>query len=598
VSLPVVLYAAKSTTDKMGSIPDQIKACEELAASQGWTVDGRPESDEAASAYSGNRGPGLERAMDRAAALAKRHGRAGLVAWHSNRIARGGADSPDASRHLVEYLFWANRANVELHSVQDDSTFSNPILAAVMGQMAYEESKIKAANVRKGMGRRRAKRLHTGGAIFGYDRDPERGLKPNPAQAATVERIFSLIAGGKSQAETARILNREGFQPLRGKEWSQGSLSAILRRRTYLGDIKDDNGEWVPAAHEAIVSVDLWDAANRAREDAAALKGRNGGPRPKAGHLLPGRMLRHAVCGHAMTPVSLDAKKDGTITGRYECSGRKAGVCEGFRVDMEDVDNAITSYLAEVGIDADASLRLVSEATASRREATGAELNAARREAANAEAAFQRIRRDYMDGKITADDWQEFRGDLETERVAARARVERLEAQVAEGDSAEIIVPAVADALSLIRSAMGAGDTDAVRAAVESLFSEFMVGEAGDLPEEAIVGDPAARVALQRRVAELDAKTGRSLAEAEAQYWQEEAAMEEVQGFRELPPADDPLNDGLWPSDRVVILPTPREDALQAIVEDGQPVYLVDEHGRSMFKRLPLPVTYNDGLAT
>lgn len=84
-TLRVVIYAAKSTADRMGSIPDQIKACEEYAAAQGWTVDGRPESDEAASAYTGNRGPGLQRAMERAANLAKRHGRAGLTACSNSR---------------------------------------------------------------------------------------------------------------------------------------------------------------------------------------------------------------------------------------------------------------------------------------------------------------------------------------------------------------------------------------------------------------------------------------------------------------------------------------------------------------------------------
>ena len=55
------------------------------------------------------------------------------------------------------------------------------------------------------------------------------------------------------------------------------------------------------------------------------------------------------------------------------------------------------------------------------------------------------------------------------------------------------------------------------------------------------------------------------------------------------------MDVGLWPSDRVVILPEPREDALQAIVKDGQSVYLVDEHGRAMFRRIAV-MTNNDSL--
>ena len=600
----VVIYAAKSTADRHGSIPDQVKACRAEAASRGWTVED-VKSDEAASAYTGNRGPGLEAAMNRAAELAKTHGKAGLLVWHSNRIARGGADSPDASRHLVEYLFWANRSNVELHSVQDDPTFANPILAAVMGQMAYEESKIKAKNVTAGMARRRGRGLHTGGAVFGYLRDPEMGLTPDPATAPTVVRIFELVAAGKSQAEVARILNDEGVPTLRGATWQQGTITTMLRRRTYLGEIPADGfsdrqqvnvpEKWTDGAHEAIVSADLWKAANAARERAASRQGRRGGPRPKAGHLLPGYMLRHAVCNCSMTPRSGDTKQDGTISGWYVCSGRKQGLCEGFTIGMSEVDDTIVDYLAAVGIDVDASLELVRKASAARQETIGAELEAARRDAAKADANLTRVRRDYMDGKITAEDWADLRPDLESERDAAAARVERLEAQETAAAAApeEVIVPAVSSALELLRASMQAGDGSAVREALEALFSGFLVGELGAMPAEAVAGSPAqaaaARERLRSHVAELEAAAGRTVVDAEAQFWAEEEELRQLVGDPTNHEAD-PLDVGLVADENVVILPLPREDALASIVEDGRPVYLVDEEGRSAFRRLPLDV--------
>lgn len=600
----VVIYAAKSTADRHGSIPDQVKACRAEAASRGWTVDD-VKSDEAASAYTGNRGPGLEDAMRRAVELAKTHGKAGLLVWHSNRIARGGADSPDASKHLVEYLFWANRSDVELHSVQDDATFANPILAAVMGQMAYEESKIKAKNVTAGMARRRGRGLHTGGAVFGYLRDKDHGLVPDPATAPTVVRIFELVAAGKSQVEVARILNAEGVPTLRGRTWQQGTITTMLRRRTYLGEIPADGfsdrqqvnvpEKWTDGAHEAIVSAELWDAANAARERAASRQGRRGGPRPKAGHLLPGYMLRHAVCNCSMTPRSGDAKQDGTISGWYVCSGRKQGLCDGFTIGMSEVDDTIVDYLAAVGIDVDASLELVRNASAARQEAIGAELEAARRDAAKAAANLTRVRRDYMDGKITAEDWADLRPDLESERDAAAARVDRLEAQETAAAAApeEVIVPAVSSALELLRASMQAGDGSAVREALEALFSGFLVGELGAMPAEAVAGSPAqaaaARERLRSHVAELEAEAGRTVADAEGQFWAEEAALAQRVGDpSNLAP--DPLDVGLVADENVVILPLPREDALASIVEDGRPVYLVDDEGRSAFRRLPLDV--------
>jgi DNA invertase Pin-like site-specific DNA recombinase len=602
-SLRVVIYAAKSTPDERGSIPDQVKACRDYAAAQGWLVDGEPESDPNASAYSGNRGPNLERAMKRATALAERHGKAGLLVWHSNRLARGGGDAPGSAKHLAEYLFWAQRATVELHAVEDDFTFSNPILTVVMGEMAHQESKVKSANVRKGMARRRAAGKHTGGQVFGYVRHTDLGLTEDPATAPTVRRIFELVAGGKSQAEVARLLNREGVRPMRGAQWTQGSIAAMLRRRTYLGEIPADDWrsrtrrniveEWTAGAHEPIVSEELWKAANAARERAASVKGRRGGPRPNAGHLLPGRMLRHAACGSAMTPVSGDEKQDGTVSGWYVCSGQKSGVCdEGYRVGMADVDDAITGYLAEVGIDVEKSLRLVREAAKSHQEATASELDRARHEAATAEANVKRVRRDYMEGRITAEDWQSLRADLEGECAATTAKLARLEAKAKEAKAApEVVVPAVSDALGIVRAAMQAGDTDAVREALEALFEYFVIGDAEDAEQIIPAVSPeevaAARAQLREQVRELERKAGKTVAEAEAEYWAEEAALD-------LP---EPPPEEVVSAERVVILPWPREDAFEAIVEDGEPVYLTDEAGRSMFRRVAL-TTNNDGLTT
>ena len=63
-TIPAIIYAAKSTEDKHGSIPTQIEDCQALAEREGFEV--RPEwefQDENKSAYHGSRGPGLEAAM-------------------------------------------------------------------------------------------------------------------------------------------------------------------------------------------------------------------------------------------------------------------------------------------------------------------------------------------------------------------------------------------------------------------------------------------------------------------------------------------------------------------------------------------------------
>src|SRR4051794_26215240 len=114
--LPAVIYAAKSTQDARGSIPTQLADCCEMAEREGWQVLDEFQ-DEAASAYSGNRGPGLEDAINAAVRAAAEHGTCVLVAQHSDRFARGDGRK---ARHLGGLFFDMRAAGVELRSVQDD----------------------------------------------------------------------------------------------------------------------------------------------------------------------------------------------------------------------------------------------------------------------------------------------------------------------------------------------------------------------------------------------------------------------------------------------------------------------------------------------
>ena len=52
---PAILYAAKSTKDERGSIPDQLKKCREMAEADGYEVVAEYE-EENVSAYHGDRG--------------------------------------------------------------------------------------------------------------------------------------------------------------------------------------------------------------------------------------------------------------------------------------------------------------------------------------------------------------------------------------------------------------------------------------------------------------------------------------------------------------------------------------------------------------
>ena len=83
----------------------------------------------------------------------------------------------------------------------------------------------------------------------------------------------------------------------------------LLESRVYLGEIRD--GPYVnPDAHEAIIDLATWTAAQRSKA---------GPRRPEHGYLLSG-ILRCASCGYSLQGTTTSRGKR-----RYRCVGRHAG---------------------------------------------------------------------------------------------------------------------------------------------------------------------------------------------------------------------------------------------------------------------------------
>jgi parallel beta-helix repeat protein len=148
--MDAIIYGAKSTDDRKGSIPDQLRQAREMAEREGWVVKGEYE-DEGFSAYSGNRGPGLKAALARAAELAEETGEVVmLIVQHSDRISRGAGDRPGAPRALVEIWHELRRQNVHLRSVQDDDDLRDSASVASKGKRNHDDSKRKGDSTKTG----------------------------------------------------------------------------------------------------------------------------------------------------------------------------------------------------------------------------------------------------------------------------------------------------------------------------------------------------------------------------------------------------------------------------------------------------------------
>jgi hypothetical protein len=94
-----VIYTAKSTEDRRGSIPEQLEECCEIVVADGRRRLVAEYKEERFSAYRRDRGTGLRDAIRHAEDLAAERGVAALWAQASYRIARGDGR---VARHTVE----------------------------------------------------------------------------------------------------------------------------------------------------------------------------------------------------------------------------------------------------------------------------------------------------------------------------------------------------------------------------------------------------------------------------------------------------------------------------------------------------------------
>jgi site-specific DNA recombinase len=489
-----IAYGAKSTEDRHGSIPTQLEDCRRMAEREGWQIAGEY-ADEAASAWSGDRGPELAAAM----AHAERIAPCVLCVQHSDRLARGDGRK---ARHLGRVYFWAIEVGVELRSVQDDSTFTNPLLAVAMGERNAEDSRRKSLAVKAGMERRKRNGLAPGGPRpYGYRYAPGALLAIVEAEAVIVRRIFAEFVAGGSLSAIARGLHFDSVPTVTGAKWRQSTISGILSRPYYVGRVDDETD----AQHEAIVDPETW---ARAQELLAARPSRGRGRPPKGRHLFRGGMLR-CECGEAMVPRTRDGYES------YSCNGRqKLGLefCGAPTVRRAEIDSAVYRYFCQVGLDLDATREALRLAADRRLAEVRSLRHEAERERSRAREAMERVERDYLAGALPADAYARLTARASEELGAAEAEAERLSASELEIERDGATLDAESETLrrlTEIRRAIAgevreAAGVDAVRAALSRLFERFILHRA--IPERAhveLIGEPWIEPVLRSAAGEM-----------------------------------------------------------------------------------------------
>jgi site-specific DNA recombinase len=150
---------------------------------------------------------------------------------------------------------------------------------------------------------------------YGYLRDENLKLYPDPEKSWIVQKIFEMMAYGQGRKAVAAELDRLSIVAPEGEYWNPSTISSIIKNEVYLGHIIwgkmkyiKQNGKYIRRkippehwqrhdhAHEPIVSQELFDMANNAH--------RNRWRPPvvqtkKLSNPLAG-ILVCELCGHAM----------------------------------------------------------------------------------------------------------------------------------------------------------------------------------------------------------------------------------------------------------------------------------------------------------
>lgn len=473
---PAVLYAAKSTVDKRGSNITQLADGRALAEFEGMDVVAEY-TDEDASAYRGNRGPGLAAALDHAERLS-----GSVVVQHSDRLARG--DGVQA-RHLVQLVLEAKARGIRLRSVEDDSSLESVLMAAAMGERNTEDSRRKGASIKAGLARRRAAGRRVGGASYGLtwerNADDERITVHDPAQAPIVVRIYDEFLAGRKKLQIAKALNADGIPSNRGKKWHSQVINSVLRNPLYAGYVRDGD-QLIEAQHDVVVPRERWEEAQALQRSLEKTLDRG---RPVVGqHLFRRGFLRCGNCGAGILPRT-ERNKNGTLRETYRCQGSyiDPSNCSMPRHSRSDIDSAVYAYFEQVGLDVEATRdQLIAVAEREQTELLALR-DTAESELAASQARLRRVQSDYTDGEITAAEWRTLRSELEPQAEAAEAERNRLGTKLAEVDAGpqlrdleSEIVAQLAHIRSVVAGQVSdAKGVDGVRAALLRLFDQFML---------------------------------------------------------------------------------------------------------------------------
>jgi len=211
------------------------------------------------------------------------------------------------------------------------------LLLTVLASFAEEERKSVSTNIQWSIraGYKKGKPSNGIQRLLGYLKDTDGNIVADPEQAQIVRRIYQQYLAGDTPPHIARTLNAEKVARDIDLPWSGQCILRILCNEHYIGDcllqksFVTDTGKqarnkgqldryYVQNHHPAIIDREVWDAAQRLREERRTMR------------YSFSSLLRCAFCGASLIRTAHEKRWVSWICATYLHHGKAA--CIGTRV--------------------------------------------------------------------------------------------------------------------------------------------------------------------------------------------------------------------------------------------------------------------------
>lgn len=270
-------------------VDDQRRICRDLGAARGWeTSDIHTYVDNSVSAWRRDRRrPGWDAML----AAVERHEVNAIIVYHGDRLIRQPWD-------LELLLRLADDRRIQLASAtgqrdlsnEDDRFIVRIEAAAACREVAATSRRLKSYYERRA-GEGYVRLGGRGGRPYGFDRD---GLTVRDTEAAVIRDVADRILEGQAVSAICRDLNARQIPTVTGGEWTHGALAKLMRRPRLAGLVEHHGRVIGPAAWDAILPRDTWEAVGVALSGKAKVLGFT--PSNDRRYLLSG-IARCGTCG-------------------------------------------------------------------------------------------------------------------------------------------------------------------------------------------------------------------------------------------------------------------------------------------------------------